>query len=58
MEMLRRVTAFEIFHSAERFRMFEKSIFGKVKNINTLVQESLYSKPHYKGLFNESFADT
>jgi len=38
MEMLRRLTAFEIFHSADRFRMFEKYIFGKVKNINLLIQ--------------------
>lgn len=38
MEMLRRITAFEIFHSAERFRMYEKKVFGKVKNINLLIQ--------------------
>ena len=34
MEYMRRVTAFEVFHQAERFRMFEKYVYGKVKNIN------------------------
>ena len=52
MEMLRRITAFEIFHSADRFRMFERSIFGKVKTINILIQDILNSKPQYKQLYN------
>lgn len=55
MDMLRRVTAYEIFHSAERFRMFERSIFGKVKNINSLLQDTLYSKPIYRGLFGSGW---
>lgn len=38
MDMLRRLTAFEIFHEAERFRMFERFVFGKVKNINELIR--------------------
>jgi len=35
--------------------MFEKSIFGKVKNINLLVQEVLYSKSMYRGLFGNGW---
>jgi hypothetical protein len=34
MDMLRRMTAYEIFHETERFRMFERFVFGKVKHIN------------------------
>lgn len=52
MDMLRRLTAFEIFHSADRFRMFERSIFAKVKNINSLVQEIISTQPQYKQLYN------
>lgn len=37
--------------------MFERSIFGKVKNINLLVQDILTSKPHYKALYNCQFTD-
>lgn len=48
MEFLRRVTAFEVFHTAERFRMFEKYVYGKVKNINELIREVLNSKLHYR----------
>jgi hypothetical protein len=55
MEMLRRVTAFEIFHSADRFRMFERYVFGKVKNINNLIQEVLNTKLHYQKLYNFYF---
>jgi hypothetical protein len=57
MDMLRRITAFEIFHSTDRFRMFEKSVFGKVKNINLLVQEILNTKPQYKALYNCQFQE-
>ena len=57
MEMLRRITAFEIFHSAERFRMFERSVFGKVKNINSLIQDIMNNKQQYKSLFNCQFYD-
>lgn len=39
--MLRRITAFEIFHNTERFRMFERFVYGKVKNINELIKEVL-----------------
>ena len=38
MDMLRRLTAFEIFHNTERFRMFERFVYGKVKNINELIK--------------------
>jgi hypothetical protein len=41
MDMLRRITAFEIFHNTERFRMFERFVYGKVKNINELIKEVL-----------------
>ena len=57
LDVLRRVTAFEIFHSAERFRMFERFIFGKVKNINVLIQEIMNNKIHYKQLYNCYFSE-
>lgn len=57
MDMLRRLTAFEVFHQAERFRMFERFVFGKVKNINELIREVLNTKLHYKKLYNFYFFD-
>lgn len=57
MEALRRITAFEIFHSTDRFRMFEKSLFGKVKNINSLVSDILSTKTQYKQLYNCYFTE-
>jgi hypothetical protein len=48
MDMLRRITAFEVFHKDERFRMFEKYVYGKVRNINELIKEILKSKLHYR----------
>ena len=35
--------------------MFEKNIFGKVKNINSLLQDTIYSKRNYKGLFGSGW---
>jgi hypothetical protein len=55
MDMLRRLTAFEIFHNTERFRMFERFVYGKVKNINELIKEVLNEKLHYKQLYNFYF---
>ena len=55
MEMLRRITAFEVFHKDERFRMFEKYVYGKVKNINELIRDVLNSKLHYRELYNFYF---
>lgn len=57
LDMLRRLTAFEIFHEAERFRMFERFVFGKVKNINELIRDVLNTKLHYKKLYNFYFFD-
>lgn len=57
LDMLRRLTAFEIFHAAERFRMFERFIFGKVRNINVLIQEIMNSKIHYRQLYNCYFQE-
>jgi hypothetical protein len=37
--------------------MFERFVFGKVKNINILIQEVLNSKLHYKKLYNFYFYD-
>ena len=41
---IRRFVAFEIFHQAERFRMFEKNTFMKVKHINSLMMENFKEK--------------
>ena len=49
------MTAFEVFHTAERFRMFEKYVYGKVKNINELIRQILNSKLHYRELYNFYF---
>lgn len=57
MDMLRRLTAFEIFHEADRFRMFEKFVFGKVKKINELIRDVLITKLNYKKLYNFYFYD-
>ena len=57
MEMLRRLTAFEVFHTTERFRMFERFTFGKVKNINLLVQDLMNKKSHYRHLQNCNFQE-
>ena len=57
MVVLRRLTAFEIFHEAERFRMFERFVFGKVKKINDLIKEVLNTKLHYRKLYNLYFYD-
>jgi hypothetical protein len=37
--------------------MFERSVFGKVKNINSLVQEIMNNKLQYRCLFNCSFGE-
>lgn len=57
MDVLRRLTAFEVFHEDERFRMFERFLFGKVKKINELIKEVLNEKLHYKKLYNFYFCD-
>lgn len=35
--------------------MFEKYVYGKVKNINELIREVLNSKLHYRELYNFYF---
>jgi Leucine-rich repeat (LRR) protein len=37
--------------------MFEKYVYGKVKNINELIREVLNSKLHYRELYNFYFND-
>lgn len=37
--------------------MFERFIFGKVKNINVLIQEIMNNKIHYKQLYNCYFSE-
>ena len=37
--------------------MFERSVFGKVKNINNLIQDIMNNKQQYKYLFNCQFYD-
>ena len=37
--------------------MFERSIYGKVKNINLLIQGILNTKQQYKSLYNCQFSD-
>lgn len=37
--------------------MYERYIFGKVKNINELIREVLNEKLHYKDLYNFYFAN-
>ncbi len=57
MEMVRRITAFEIFHSTDRFRLFQRSLFGKVKHINALITEILSNKLPYKSVYNSFFTE-
>jgi hypothetical protein len=52
MNMLRRLTAFDVFHTAERFRMFERFTFHKVKNINELVKDKFKVKFDYNRIWN------
>ena len=56
MQMLRRTTAFDVFHNADRFRMFERFTFNKVKNINELMKQNFKVKFDYNRIFN--FHDT
>ena len=37
--------------------MFERFVYGKVKNINELIKEVLKEKLHYKKLYNFYFYD-
>lgn len=37
--------------------MFEKYVYGKVKNINELIREVLNSKLHYRELYNFYFVN-
>ena len=38
--------------------MYERSIFGKVKNINSLITELLNAKMQYRQLWSYSFGDS
>lgn len=37
--------------------MFQKSLFGKVKNINSLITDILSTKTQYKSLYNCFFQE-
>lgn len=44
MENLRRLTAFEVFHEEDRFRMFEQHTYRKVKGISQLIDQQFIAK--------------